>query len=309
MENDGSYKSGILLVVSAYFFWGLLPIYWKSIQSVPSLEILGHRVVWSAVFLITVQVIRNRWDWIRTELKDSKTRLTFIGTSCLIGFNWFLYVWAVNSGFIVETSLGYFINPLVSVFLGVLILREHLRALQWLAITIAAVGVLYMTFVYGAFPWIALALGFSFGIYGLLRKIGSLGALDGLTFETGALFSPALLYLILLESKGLGSFAHISLRTTLLLSLSGVATAFPLLLFATSLRRIPLSTVGILQYILPTMLFVLGVFIYKETFSVTRLIGFIIIWIALILFSLDSIVFQRRFRRIKSQQSPAGVYR
>ena len=208
----GHGQKGVLFVVIAYLFWGLLPIFWKSIQDVPSVEILCHRVVWSAVILAAVQVIRNRWDWIRINLKDTKTRLTFIGTSGLIGFSWFIYVWAVNSGFIVETSLGYFINPLVSVFLGVLFLRERLRAVQWLAITIAAVGVLYMTIVYGAFPWIALALAFSFGIYGLLRKIGSLGAVDGLTFETGVLFLPALLYLIILESKGLGTFAHLSLK-------------------------------------------------------------------------------------------------
>ena len=271
-----------------------MPIYWKSIKSIPSLEILGHRVVWSVVFLMAIQIIRNRWDWIRTKLKDSKTRLTFIGTACVIGFNWFLCVWAVNSGYIVEASLGYFINPLISVFLGVLILRERLRPIQWLAIIIAAVGVLYMTFAYGAFPWIALVLAFCFGFHGLMRKIGSLGALDGLTFETGVLFLPSLLYLILLESKGVGTFAHASLQTTVLLSVTGIATALPLLLFASSVRRIPLSMAGILQYILPTMLFILGVFVYKEPFSTTRLIGFIFIWIAIILFSADGFEIQRR---------------
>ncbi len=295
----GHGQKGVLFVVVAYLFWGLLPIFWKSIQDVPSVEILSHRVVWSAVILTAVQVIRNRWDWLRINLKDAKTRLTFIGTSGLIGFSWYIYVWAVNSDFIVETSLGYFINPLVSVFLGVLILRERLRAVQWLAITIAAAGVLYMTIVYGAFPWIALALAFSFGVYGLLRKIGSLGAVDGLTFETGVLFLPALLYLIFLESKGLGTFAHVSLKTTVLLSLTGVVTAFPLVLFAASVRRIPLTTVGMLQYILPTMLFVLGVFKYEEPFPLTRLIGFIIIWTALILFSIDGFFSMKntRFRR------------
>lgn len=139
-------RNGILIVVGAYIFWGLLPIYWKSIKSIPSLEILGHRIVWSVVFLMAIQIIRNRWDWIRTKLKDSKTRLTFIGTACVIGFNWFLYVWAVSSGYILEARLGYFINPLISVFFGVLILRERPRPIQWLAIIIAAVGVLYMTF-------------------------------------------------------------------------------------------------------------------------------------------------------------------
>lgn len=287
MEDDGSYKSGILLVVSAYVFWGFLPIFWKSLQNVPSLEILGHRVVWSFVFLVAIQLIRNRWDWMRTKLKDPNTRLTFIVTSGLIGFNWFLYVWAINSGFIVETSLGYFINPLVSVFLGVIILRENLSRVQWVAIAIAAAGVLYMTFIYGAFPWIALVLAVCFGFYGLLRKIGSLGSLDGLTFETASLFLPSLIYLILLDSKGQAAFAHVSLQTTVLLSFTGVVTAFPLLLFASSVRRIPLSMAGILQYILPTMLFILGVFVYKEPFSTTLLIGFIFIWIAIILFSAD----------------------
>jgi chloramphenicol-sensitive protein RarD len=294
MEDGGTYKSGILLVISAYVFWGLLPIFWKSLQIVPPLEILGHRVVWSFVFLAAIQLIRNRREEMRTKLRDPKTRLTFIATSALIGFNWFLYVWAINSGFVVETSLGYFINPLVSVFLGVIILREHLSRVQWLAVGVAALGVLYMTFVYGAFPWIALVLAACFGIYGLLRKIGSLGSLDGLTFETALLFLPSLAYLILLDSKGLAAFAHISLKTTVLLSLTGIVTAFPLLLFTASVRRIPLSTVGILQYILPTMLFLLGVFVYKETFSLTRLIGFIIIWIALFLFSWDRVVFSQK---------------
>lgn len=295
-------KKGILLAVSAYLFWGLLPIYWKSIQSVPSLEIIGHRIVWAFLFLLIIQIFRNRWSRIRIKLKEKKTRLIFAATTCLIGFNWFLYVWAVNSGYIVETSLGYFINPLVSVFLGVLILRESLRSFQWLAIAIAAAGVLYMTFLYGIFPWIALTLGFSFGLYGLLRKIGALDAIDGLTFETGMLFLPALVYLILLESEGFGAFAHNSLRITVLLSMAGVVTALPLILFAAAVRRIPLSMMGILQYILPTMLFVLGIFVYKETFSVERLIGFFFIWIALILFTMENIVFQRKLRLQESAQ-------
>ena len=294
MDDSATNKSGILLVVSAYIFWGLLPIFWKSLRNVPPLEILGHRILWSFVFLAAIQLVRNRWDEMRKKLKDPKTKITFIATSSLIGFNWFLYVWAINSGFIVETSLGYFINPLVSVFLGVIILRERLSRVQWFAIVIAAIGVLYMTVIYGVFPWIALVLAVCFGTYGLLRKIGSLGALDGLTFETAALFFPSLIYLIFLESIGRGAFAHISLQTTVLLSFTGIVTAFPLLLFAAAIRRIPLATVGILQYILPTMLFLVGVLVYKETFSTTRLIGFIIIWIALILFSLDRMTFRHK---------------
>lgn len=292
-------KKGILLAVSAYVFWGLLPIYWKSIQSVPALEIIGHRIVWAFLFLCIVQMFRNPWQRIHTKLKDRNTRIIFASTTCIIGFNWFLYVWAVNSGYVVETSLGYFINPLVSVFLGVVILRERLRPLQWLAIAIAAAGVLYMTFLYGIFPWIAMALGFSFGLYGLLRKIGSLDSLDGLTFETGLLFLPSFLYLIFLESKGMGTFGRNSLQISVLLSGTGVVTALPLILFAASLKRIPLSLIGILQYILPTMLFVLGFFVYKETFTMKRMIGFVFIWASLVLFSVENAIIRKKQSIIK----------
>ena len=263
-------KTGILLAIFAYTLWGLLPIYWKSIQHLPPFEILCHRIVWSFLFLSIAQTVIGNWRNILNKLKDSKTRITFIVTSCIIGANWLLYVWAVNSGYVVEASLGYFINPLISVFLGVAILRERLRPFQWTAVGIAAVGVFYLTFIYGAFPWIALLLAVSFGLYGLFRKIGKLNAVEGLTFETGLLFIPCLVMLFIRGENGSSAFGPPFSNTTLLLALTGVVSALPLTLFAAAARRIPLSLVGIIQYILPTLLFILGVFMFHEPFSRER---------------------------------------
>ncbi len=280
---------GILYAVCCYTLWGLLPVYWKALSSIPAYEILCHRITWSFLLLILVLFSKSHWKWIRRKLKNRRTIVTFLGTSCLIGFNWMTFIWAVNSGYLVEASLGYFINPLISVLLGVLILREKIRIWQGVAVVVAVVGVLHMTINYGSFPWIALALAGSFGFYGLLRKTGSLNSIEGLTFETGMLFLPAFFLLLSMEFKGNAAFGHSTLPENLLLLLSGVVTAFPLLLFTAAARRIPLSTIGILQYIGPTFHFILGVFIYKEDFSTERLIGFIIIWIALLIYTLDGI--------------------
>ncbi|OGL41114.1 MAG: transporter [Candidatus Schekmanbacteria bacterium RBG_13_48_7] len=285
---------GILYVVLAYALWGVLPVYWKSIKTVPPSEILCHRITWSLVFLVLILSFRNHWKWIRSVYTNKLILLTYVGTSMILSLNWFTYIWAVNSGYIVESSLGYFINPLISVVLGVIFLHERLRIGQWTAVVIAAAGVIYLTFNYGAFPWIAMILAITFGFYGLLRKVVSFSAIEGLSMEMSIMFIPALIYLLYLEKTGSGSFGHIVLTKDLLLLFAGVATMLPLLLFVKGTRKIDLSTVGILQYIAPTLQFLIGVFVYCENFNKTRLYGFVIIWLALIIYTLESIIMNRK---------------
>jgi chloramphenicol-sensitive protein RarD len=299
MEKGMHQGRGILYAVGAYTLWGVLPLYWKLLRSVPAYEILCHRILWSFVFLVFVLSLKKNWSWIRTKLKERKTVRVFLVTSFLIGFNWFVYIWAVNSGYLLECSLGYFINPLVNVLLGVLILHEKIRPGQAAAILFAVAGVIHLTINYGSFPWIGLALALSFGFYGLLRKTGALNSIQGLTFETSVLFFPALFFLLMLHGRGAGAFGQVPWRHTLLLAFSGVVTAFPLLLFAAGARRIPLSTIGILQYISPSFQFFIGLFIFKEDFSTARLIGFILIWIALLIYTAEGIFKARRTSQLK----------
>jgi len=250
-------KRGVLAAVVAYTLWGILPVYWKAVQAVPALEILAHRTVWSLVFVLLLLAARRQWDWLRQAREKPKMFLVFGLTTCLLGANWFTYIWAVNSDHVVDSSLGYFINPLFSVLLGVLLLGERLRLGQGIAIAFALAGVVFLTVAYGAFPWIALTLAGTFGLYGLLRKTAPLGSLEGLTLETALLSVPTLAYLLALESAGRGSFGHAGTATSLLLVGAGVVTAFPLLMFAYAARNVTLGTVGILQYIAPTLQFLL----------------------------------------------------
>jgi chloramphenicol-sensitive protein RarD len=232
--------------------------------------------------------------WWRAVVAQPRLLAMLCASALMVGTNWWLYIWAVNAGHIVETSLGYFINPLVSVLLGVLVLRERLRSTQWLAVVVAASGVAYLTWSFGTLPWIALTLALSFGTYGLLRKIAVVPAIDGLAIESSVLFLPALAYLILMESRGLGSFGHLSLNTSILLSVGGAVTALPLILFAYGARRIPLATVGFLQYIAPTLQLLIGVLLFHESFTRTHLIGFGCIWAALVIYMLDSLLQSKR---------------
>lgn len=289
-------SKGTLTAASAYILWGFFPIYWKLLQNVSSFEILGNRMTWSLIFLLGVLAYKRHWSWVRPAFKDRKIVLTFFLTALLLSINWGTYIWAVNAGFIVETSLGYFINPLVNVLLGVVLLKEKLRNGQLLAVLIALGGVLYLTISYGRLPWISLTLAFSFGFYGLLRKTARLGSLEGLSLETGLLFLPALSYLLYLQLNGTAAFGHSDLRTNLLLPLAGVATAVPLLLFAAGARQITLITLGILQYTAPTIQFLLGVFVYHEPFDTQRLIGFALVWLALIIYTTEAIYRTRQKR-------------
>lgn len=278
---------GIVYGIGAYTIWGLLPIYWKALQHVPAAEILTHRMVWSLLFILGLLAVQHNWSWLKTSLKQPRTLLIFFTTAIFLSVNWFTYIWGVNAGFIVETSLGYFINPLISVVLGVLFLRERLRSGQIFALALAAAGVAYLTFRYGSFPWIAITLALTFGFYGLLRKIAPLEAKEGLALETSVLFLPALSYLLYLEIIGKGSFGHVNLTTSILLIGAGIATAIPLLLFGLAARRITLTNLGLLQYIAPTMQFILGVLVYKEGFGVDQMIGFGLIWTALLVYTAE----------------------
>ena len=293
-------NKGMMYAIAAYALWGLFPLYWKALQHVPALEILSHRMAWSMLFVLALLVVRRQWAWLKTAVHTPLTILLFIASATLLSVNWFVYIWGVNAGHIVETSLGYFINPLVSVLMGVFFLKETLRRGQWLAIGLAALGVIYLTVRYGALPWIALTLATSFALYGLIRKTAPLGSLEGLSLETALMFFPAFGYLIYLELTGTAAFGHVDGLTTGLLAFAGVATAVPLLMFAAGARLIKLATIGILQYIAPTLQFLIGVLIYHESFTMDRLVGFSLIWLALVIYSGENIWFNRRHPRLQA---------
>ena len=295
-------NKGTWYALAAYVLWGMLPVYWKLLQHIPAPELLGHRIVWSFVCLALVLWLGQGWSRIHSALRNLKTLVWYIAAAALIAVNWLTYIWSVNAGFIVETSLGYFINPLLSVAMGVVFLRERLRRWQWIAIGLAGAGVLYLTFVHGSLPWIALTLAVTFSCYGLVKKIAPLGSLDGLTLETGILFVPALAWLLFEESTGSGAFPHAGALTVILLIGAGPVTSVPLLLFALAAQRIPLSVVGILQYIAPTMQFLLGVLVYHEPFTTTRLIGFGIVWVALIIYTAEGITVYRARNRVLARK-------
>ena len=287
-------KRGILYGIGAYALWGFFPIYWKVLHPVSALQVIGHRISWSFILLVAFIVITKQWqDFRSVALTSAKTIVIYAIAGVLLTINWLVYVWGVNQGFIVETSLGYFINPLLSVLLGVIFLRERLRLAQWIPVIIAAAGVIYLTFVYGRLPWIALSLAFSFGFYGLVKKLAPLGSLYGLTLETGIVFPAAVIYLIVMQINGAGAFLHDSALIDLFLVGAGVVTTIPLLMFASAAKQIPLTVVGLLQYIAPTLQFLIGIFIYKEPFDQSHLIGFAVVWVALIIFWVENYLAHR----------------
>ena len=286
-------NKGIWYGLAAYAMWGLFPIYWKWLHEVPALQVIGHRVSWSFILLVVVILLSRQWAPFRSAVMAPGIIGIYAIAGVLLSINWLVYVWGVNSGFIIETSLGYFINPLISVLLGVLFLHERLRTMQWVPVGLAAAGVLYLTFTYGRLPWIALSLAVSFGVYGLVKKIAPLGSLYGLTLETALVFPIALLYLAFVQFQGTGAFLHQGLPTDLLLIGTGAVTSIPLLMFASAARQIPLTMIGVLQYIAPTLQFLIGVFLYHEPFDHTRLIGFSLVWVALIIFWLENYLASR----------------
>jgi len=285
---------GVIAGVAAYLFWGFFPIYLKALQVVPSLQIMLHRLVWSFLFVMLLILLRREWPRFKSSISSPKVLLIYTLTAVLLATNWLIYIYGVNSGQVIETSLGYFINPLLNVALGVIILRERLRPMQWFPVGLAALGVLYLTLQYGSIPWIALALAFSFGMYGLIKKIAPLGSLHGLSLETGILFIPATIYLFFLEGQGGGAFGNEGITITFLLVFAGVVTALPLLMFGYAARTIPLSLLGILQYIAPIFQILLGIYLYQEPFTTTRLVGFTFIWVALLIFTLEGVYARRK---------------
>ncbi len=287
-------KKGVWNAIGAYVMWGIFPIYWKLLDHVAAGEILGYRVVSSFILLSVVISLKREWPAWRQKTINRRTLPIYILTGILLGVNWLVYVWGVNAGHIVETSLGYFINPLISVLFGVIFLHERMRPAQWATLGMAGAAVLYLTIVYGSLPWIALTLATTFSLYGLLKKTAPLGALYGLTMETAVLFIPSLAYMLILQVQGSGSFELSGSLMDILLVGSGLVTTLPLLMFARAARSIPLWMVGLLQYIAPTMQFLIGVLIYREPFSVERAVGFAIIWVALGLFWLDGFLWRRK---------------
>ncbi len=285
-------KKGVLYGIAAYALWGFFPIYWKLLHDVPAVQLLGHRIAWSFLLLMLVIAAGRQAPAFRAAL-TARTLAIYSAAAVLIGVNWLTYVWAVNEGFVVETSLGYFINPLLSVLLGVIVLRERLRPAQWLPLGLATIGVLYLTVVYGSLPWIALTLAVTFGFYGLVKKVAPLSSLFGLTLETGILFIPAVAFLVFSEVSGSGAFLHAGTRSDWLLIGAGVVTTIPLLLFASAAQRVPLTVIGLLQYIAPSIQFLLGVFLYKEAFDRSHLIGFSIVWAALVIFWVENYLAHR----------------
>ena len=278
-------RSGILTASLAFLCWGLFPIYFHALGDVPPIQILAHRMPWSLAFLLIVLVLRRQWSWLRT-VRQPRVFWSFVASALLLSANWLVYIWAVKNNHVIEASLGYFINPMVNIMLGYVVLKERMRRPQWVAIAIAALGVLWLTVQSGTVPWIALILAFSFGAYGLLRKTAALGALEGLSFETIVLFPLAAGYVIWLTVNGQNVFLTTTSDTTRwLLIMAGPLTAIPLLLFATGARKIPLSILGLLQYLSPTLQFLLGVLLFKEAFTADRLVGFLMIWGALVLFA------------------------
>jgi chloramphenicol-sensitive protein RarD len=290
-------KKGIFYALGAYALWGLFPIYWKWLHDVPAIQVIGHRIGWSFIMLMIVILATGQWKKIRSALTRRVLGI-YLVSGLLLSANWLIYVWGVNAGHIVEASLGYFINPLFSVLLGVIFLRERLRPSQWIPIGLAALGVIYLTWTYGSLPWIALSLAFTFGFYGLVKKTAPLGSLYGLTLETGLVFLPALGYLIFAEGTGQGAFGHSGSVSALLMVGSGVVTIIPLLMFASAARRIPLTMIGIMQYVAPTLQFLIGVLIYKEPFASAQMIGFSMVWIALIVFWMEGVIAHRAQRAI-----------
>jgi chloramphenicol-sensitive protein RarD len=300
-------RKGTLAALGAYLLWGIMPIYWKLLQNVPAIEILAHRIVWSLVFVALLLAARKHWGWLKDIAARPGAYRRFLVTSVLLAINYGTYLWANNNGHIVESSLGYFINPLVNVLLGMIFLAERPRPGQWLAIGIATIGVSYLTFTIGRLPWIALTLAFSFGIYGLLRKTAKLGSIEGLTVEMGLLSVPSLILLTILAGRGGGHFVGDGPATTLLLIGAGAATAIPMLLFTYGARRVTMTTLGILQYVAPTMQFLIGVFLYHEPFDQSRLAGFVLIWTALAIYWVESFVRYRSTRLAAAQNGrPSG---
>lgn len=289
-------RKGLLAGLLAYTIWGLFPIYWRALAPAGPVELLGHRILWAAVAVGVILLVLRRFGEVGAALRNRRTALVMTGASIAICVNWGLFIWGVNNGYVIEVSLGYFINPLLSVVLGVVFFGERLRRGQWVALGIAVVAVVWLTIDYGRPPWIALALALSFGAYGALKKLTPMAPLPGLMVETLVLLPVAVLLLVLVGVQGHAEFGHHGWVNTTLILTVGLVTAGPLVLFAVAAKNIPLTTVGLLQYITPTLQLLCGVLLFGEHMTPSRWVGFGIVWLALAVFSADALADSRRAR-------------
>jgi chloramphenicol-sensitive protein RarD len=294
------HRLGLILGISAYSLWGLFPLYWSRLAPATPLEILCDRFVWSLIFLAILMTVTRTWGRLSPVLASKRSMLLLAIASVLIGINWGVYIWAVANEHVVEGALGYFINPLVLVVVGTVFLGEKLRPLQWVAVGLAVVAVVVTTFGYGRLPWIALILAFSFAGYGVLKKVADADPIESLTIETAYVSPLCIGYLIWLASQGALVFGHSTVHENLLLAGAGVVTAVPLLMFSGAAIRIPLSTMGLLQYLTPSIQFFLGLFVLNEHMSPVLLTGFLIVWAALALFTFDSLRHGQRNRMLRN---------
>lgn len=290
-------RLGVFSALSAFILWGSSPVYWKQLGMVAPMEILCHRMLWSLVLTVILSFCFKRWRIIIKHLQDSRTLKVLFASSVLMAANWTLFIWAINAGYVVECSLGYFINPLMNICCGFFFFGERMRRAQVAAIAIAFCAVVYLTVYYGQFPWIALVLAVSFAIYAVIHKKTTVSALDSLCIETMLLAIPALGFLVWRESLGLGSFFSEGPQVTMLLMGAGFLTTVPLLCFGYAAQRLPLSSLGLIQYTAPSLSLLIGVFVYGEDFSTVRIIGFTLIWTALFLYIVESLYFSRRQKK------------
>jgi chloramphenicol-sensitive protein RarD len=293
-DSRSPHLTGLLYGLAAYGWWGFVAVYFRMVGHVSASEILAHRIVWSVLVLAIIVAAKNRWGSIRVVLRERRMVVHLVASTILIAINWFVFIWSVGSGHLLQASLGYYINPLVNVLFGYFFLGERLRPMERLSVAIAAFGVAWITWSVGSLPWVSLVLAVTFGLYGLVRKLARVPSLEGLTIETTILFPLAGGYLAWLASRGTLSFGHVDLKTDILLSLAGIITALPLLWFAHAVERLRLATVGVLQYISPTIQFLFAVFLFHEPFGRERFVAFAFIWLALAIFSASNLVLARR---------------
>lgn len=296
-------RRGLVLGALAYTLWGTFPLYWTRLEPGGAIEILAHRIVWSLGTMLLILVLWGRVPQLKALLRDRRRALIISAAAVVITFNWGAYIWGVNNGRVVETSLGYFINPLVTVLMGVLILGERLRRLQWVAMGIAFVAVAVLTLDYGRPPWVALVLAFSFGTYGLAKKQAAVDAVESITLETLVLAPVAGAYVVWLMSTGQSNFASHGLGHALLFTTTGIITAIPLMLFGAAAIRVSMVSLGLLQYLAPTIQFALGILVFHEDMPASRWIGFVLVWVALVIFTVETINHRRRQLRLVAHAS------
>ncbi len=291
-------RTGLMSGIAAYFLWGLLPFYWKALEVIDPIVILCHRMIWSLIFLSIILIFRKEFKIFFGIFRKPKELLPYLISAILLSVNWFTYIWAVNNEYIVEASLGYFINPLIYVLLGIIILKERLRKFHVYAILLAFAGVFYLTVSQGRVPLVSLVLALSFGLYGYIKKIYPLDSLKGLSLETLIMSLPALFFILVFRTHNNGMNNNSNITVIILLLLSGVATSLPLLFFGRAAKNLSLTNLGLLQYIAPSIQFMIGLLVYKEAFPVSKLIGFLIVWTALIIYTIENLVYARRRKKV-----------